>query len=171
MLSTPFTEQARQQEWDTICAIARNNGFPLQVIHSLKNNIIRTQRTKKNTPTQTQRKKWITFTYHSPLTHKVTNLFKRTDLNIAFRTCNAIYNQLCDRSPQNKINSSGVCILQCKTCNKSYVGQAGRSIEIRGREHKRYIKTNNPISEYALHILNNRHEYGSPEHTIQLLKA
>jgi hypothetical protein len=35
----------------------------------------------------------------------------------------------------------------------------------------RYIKTRNPISAYALRILNNRHEYGSPEHTIKLLKT
>jgi hypothetical protein len=35
----------------------------------------------------------------------------------------------------------------------------------------RYIKTNNPISAYALHILNNRHEYGNPEQTVQVLKA
>jgi len=27
MLLTPITEQARQQEWKTICTIARNNGF------------------------------------------------------------------------------------------------------------------------------------------------
>ena len=83
MLSTPLTEQARQQEWDTVCTIATNNGFPLQIIHSLKNKIIRTEKTKKKkTLTQTQRKKWITFTSHSPFIHKVTNLFKRTDLNI-----------------------------------------------------------------------------------------
>ena len=28
MQSTPITEQARQPEWNTICTIARNNGFP-----------------------------------------------------------------------------------------------------------------------------------------------
>jgi hypothetical protein len=61
--------------------------------------------------------------------------------------------------------------LQCKTRNKSYVGQSESSIEIRHREHVRCIKTNNPISAYALFIPNNRIEYGSPEHTIQLLKA
>jgi hypothetical protein len=27
----------------------------------------------------------------------------------------------------------------------------------------RYIRTNNPNSAYALHILNNRHEYGTAE--------
>ena len=75
MLSTSITKQARQQEWNTVCTIARNNGFPLQTIHNLRSKIIRTQKTK-NTPIQKQRMKWITFTYHSPLIHKVTNLFK-----------------------------------------------------------------------------------------------
>ena len=52
----------------------------------------------------------------------------------------------------------------------NHVGQAGRSVEIRHHEHIRYIKTNNPISAYALHILNDRHKYDNPEHTMQLLK-
>ena len=34
-----------------------------------------------------------------------------------------------------------------------------------------YIRTKIPVSAYALHILNNRHEYDSLEHTIQLLQA
>jgi hypothetical protein len=44
-----------------------------------------------------------------------------------------------------------------------------KSILIR-REHKNYIKTNNLISAYVLHILNNKHKYGNPEQTIQLLE-
>ena len=109
--------------------------------------------------------------YHSPLIHKVINLFKSTELNIAFRTCNTIYNQLHNRSPQTNTDSSGIYRLQCKTCDKSYVGQIGRSIAIRYLEHIQYIRTNIPVSAYALYILNNRHEYGSLEHTIQLLQA
>ena len=34
-----------------------------------------------------------------------------------------------------------------------------------------YIKTNNPITAYALHILNNTQECGNPEHTMKLLKT
>ena len=29
MLTIPITEEARQQEWNIICTIARNNGFPI----------------------------------------------------------------------------------------------------------------------------------------------
>jgi len=35
----------------------------------------------------------------------------------------------------------------------------------------RYIKTNNPISAYALHILSNKHEYGNLKQTMHLLKT
>jgi len=45
MLSTLVTEQTRQQKCDPICTIARNNGFPLQIIHNLRNKVIRTQKT------------------------------------------------------------------------------------------------------------------------------
>jgi hypothetical protein len=44
------------------------------------------------------------------------------------------------------------------------------SCSVRHKEHIRYIKTNNPISAYTLHILNNRHEYGTAEQTLELLK-
>jgi len=52
-----------------------------------------------------------------------------------------------------------------------YVGQSGRSINVRHKEHVKYIRTNNPQSAYALHILQNRHEYGPIVDTLQLLKT
>ena len=57
-----------------------------------------------------------------------------------------------------------------KHAKNSYVGQTGRSLTVRHREHIRYIKNNNPLSAYAIHILNNQHEYGNPDHTSQLLQ-
>jgi len=104
--------------------------------------MLKTQQTKA-TPTQTQ-KKWVTFTYDRSLTHKITNLFKHTNLNIAFRTPNTTYNQLCDKVPQNKMNSSGIDY-NVKACHSSYIGQTGTSIGIRHREYVRYIHQNNVI--------------------------
>jgi hypothetical protein len=40
----------------------------------------------------------------------------------------------------------------------------------RYKEHTRYIRSNNPQSAYALHILNNQHEYGPIKKTMPLLK-
>jgi len=60
--------------------------------------------------------------------------------------------------------------LKCNTCYKVYVGQSGGTIGFRFKEHIRYIKSNNSTSAYAAHILENRHEYGTKENTLQLLR-
>jgi len=65
---------------------------------------------------------------------------------------------------------SGVYKLTCRTCDKAYIGQTNRNIAIRHSEHTRYIRTNKPQSAYAEHILRNRHEYGSLNSTMKLIK-
>jgi hypothetical protein len=147
LLSTSVTEQEKQHEWNTICTIAKINGFPLQLIHNLKRKLTHTQHNISR-PTLTTKKTWITFTYHSPLIHKVTNLFRSTNLHIAFWTNNTILHYLRHQSPHNKHNASGIYKLQCTTCNKSYVDQTGWSIATCYHKHIRYIRTNNPL----LHI-------------------
>ena len=121
--------------------------------------------TTTNTPGQTK-KKWITFNYHSPLIHKITNLFKHTNLHTAFRTSNTILKHLRHQPNNNTLIASGIYGSQCETYVKSYVGQT----PVRHCEHTRYMKSNNPLSSYAMHILNNQHEYGNPEYTLQLLQ-
>lgn len=104
--------------------------------------------------TTQQNKKWITFTYtyHSPLIRKITNLFKHTNLSISFRATNTIYQQLTDK-PTNT-NPSEICQIKCSTFNSAHIGQSGRSVIVKHKEHMRYIRNNNPTSAYAVHKLN-----------------
>jgi len=103
----------------------------------------------------------------------ITNLFKHSDLKIAFRATNNLQQQQQQQQPEQQTNKnpSRIYKLKCNTCNKVYVGQSGRSIDIRQTEHIRYIRSNNPQSAYAMHILQNRHEYGTTRDTLQLLKT
>ena len=133
--------------------------------------IAKKQRQKLPTTTQ-EAQKWVTYSFYSPLIRKITNRFKYCNLNIALRATNTIHQQLTDKMLVVKTStiSSGIYKLKCNTCSNSYVGQSGRSIAIRNEEHIRYIRTNNLISAYAIHILNNRHKYGTAEGTLELLK-
>jgi hypothetical protein len=108
------------------------------------------------------------FTFLSPAIYKVTNLFKNTNLKIAFRATNIIFQQLSQIPEVN--NPPGIYRINCNTCNKAYVGQSGRSVYTRHKEHIRYIRGNYPTSAYATHILHNRHAYGPAETTLRLLK-
>jgi hypothetical protein len=67
--------------------------------------------------------------------------------------------------------NSGIYSIRCNTCNKQYVGQTRRSLKTRFIEHHRHIRTNEPKSAYALHILNNKHEYGPLQSTMELIKS
>jgi len=133
----------------------------------------KTNSQKQNLPTTTieQTTKWATFTYHSPLIRKITNLFKHINLNITLLATNTKHQQLTHKLAKTGPNSTGIDKLKYNTCKNSYVGQSDRSIPTRHKEHTQYIRTNNPISAYALHILNNRHEYGTAEETLEFLKA
>ena len=124
-----------------------------------------------NRPTLITKKKWVTFTYHSLLVLKVTNQFINTNLHIAFWTNSTILHYLCYQPPHNKHNAGGIYRLQCTTFKKAYDGQTGKSIATCYRERVSYMKTNNPLSGYATHILNNRHDYDKPELTLQLLQV
>jgi len=78
-----------------------------------------------------------------------TNLFKRTNLKIAFRPSNILYQQLSQKS--NNANPNRIYHLKCNTCNRAYIGQSGRPKTIRHREHLQYIRNNNPTSAYTMH--------------------
>jgi len=109
---------------------------------------------------------------HCLLIRKITNLFKHANLYIAFRATNMIpgtstthWQNSSDLHKFQRDIETQVWHLQqfiCRTIRKV--------IETRHKEHTRYISTDNPISAYALHILNNRHQYGSAEETLELLK-
>jgi len=84
LLTLPITKQAKRQELKIILAIAQNNGFPLHIIQNLKKKLIAKKKTSNHKNTASQ-KKWVTFSYYSPLIRKITNLFKHSNLNIALR--------------------------------------------------------------------------------------
>jgi len=92
--------------------------------------------------------KWVPFTFLGPAVRRITNLFKGSNVKIVFRTTITIQKQL-SKNPHNQQNPSGINSLKCNTCNKKYVGQSGRGIDTRYKEHIWYIRTNNPQSAYA----------------------
>jgi len=104
-----------------------------------------------------------------PSNKKNTNLFKNTKIGIAFRSNNTIFKQITMKKYE-QINPSGIYEIKCNSCNMVYVGQTGRCINTRYKEHIRYVKTNYPQSAYVTLILHNRHKYGPANETLQLIK-
>ena len=67
------------------------------------------------------------------------------------------------RKPKDKFSkdlSSGVIYkINCKDCDKVYIGQTSRALRSRTREHKRAIFTGDKNSSLAQHFIKNSHEF------------
>jgi hypothetical protein len=171
MFTLPLGGEQWQEEWESIKQIERNNNYPINLLQKLKQRIQR-KLSHLTLPSKSSDTKWATFTYTTPQIRKITNVFKQTNVKIAYKTNNTIL-QLTRPTTNTPIpphDNSGGYALTCNACRKVYVGQTSRSLKLHYQEHIRYIKNNNPQLAYALHILQNRHEYGPINQTMHLLK-
>jgi len=92
LITLPVTEKAKQSEWETILEIAISNGYTTKTMHELKKKLQTRIYKQQNQKQETiiTRKKWVTFKYQSPLVRRINNMFKNTELNIAFKATNTI---------------------------------------------------------------------------------
>jgi hypothetical protein len=139
MLTLPLTTERQAIEWRTIKDIAKSNNFPTHLITKLRSQMRRTHTPQKTetSKTQSKPKKWAIFTYHSPRIRKLTNLFKHTDIGIAFRNTNTTQH-LTKPKPKKRPHqhdSSGIYELTCNTCKLAYIGQTSRNLNLRYKEH------------------------------------
>ena len=123
------------------------------------------------TTTKTPTRKWVTFTYIVKETNFITNLFRKTNLKIAFRTNNTVHSLLRHKQQVPDIyTQSGVYKLKCPDCKKVYVGQTGRSFQVRFNERKNAFKTNSHTSNFAKRLNEQKHSFDSIHNTMQILQ-
>ena len=123
MCTLPLNKEQQHSEWQQILHIAHNNNFLTYLLTWLK---LRIQQSMAQptppilTPPKIQRK-WATFTYTSPQIKKVTNIFKYTNIRIAFK-CNNTLARLSkptnNMPPSTPYDKGGTYPLSCITCNK-----------------------------------------------------
>ena len=132
-----------------------------------------------NSPTTiTQpRTKWVTFTYIGPQTKFITERFKHTNVNTAFKTNSALGHILTHNTYNNTNNTSdkfhknGIYQLTCKDCNKKYIGQTGHPFCTRFHKHFNDFKYGNGCSKFAQNLLQNRHSIGTMEEIMEVLQV
>ena len=155
----------------TVLQITKSNGCSPQVILQMNNNFVHKIYHDKQTVRTERTDKWITLTLHSQLVRKVTNLFEQTNLQIAFKTDNTLFDMLKPKTIMHyKYLCRGIYKLTWQTCAKPYLGQMESRLKISFdvRVQQRYIRTHNVKSAYAVHILNKGHECGSVHETMKL---
>jgi len=129
-----------QKELDTIHHILHNSSFPIPS---------RTQHTPKRPPplppTTESERILSTVTYSGKESKYITDLFRHSNIQVAFRTNSTSRNLLSHNTHQcDAFTQSGVYKLTCPGCGKAYIGQTGRYFTSRYHEHKLPSLTTRP---------------------------
>jgi hypothetical protein len=124
----------------------------------------------KSQQTETTNTKRAIFTYMGKNTRTVTNILRKAGIKIAFSTKHTINNLLKQKQVNNNIfDNSGIYQLECKECDKKYIGQTGPSFKTRFKEHTRDYETNAKKSLYAKHLLEEKHKMESIDDTMTIM--
>lgn len=171
-LNTPLSATNFNTEVNTIKNIAQENNYSTDLIDSI---LRRTQR-KRNTGTHSteteQTSKYALFTYINKDIYKVTNIFKRHNIKIAFKTDNKISNHIINNTidTTDPLTEPGVYKLTCQeqNCTSTYIGQSGRNFQQRYKEHYKALAWNK-YSAFAEHMYNENHSFTSINQDLQIL--
>ena len=127
-----------------------NNGYNGKEVDKVFHNIKKGRHKTKERDTTLPK---ITLPYIHGTTNKIANILKKKDIRVAFAPPNSVKNWL-DKAkvPVDPKNHKGVYKIPC-SCGEAYIGETGRSIETRLKEHSadlRYDRIkSSAIAEYS----------------------
>ena len=172
LVSIPLTPAAFQKEKDTIKLIAETNHVKLDIDKLVRRKLVsRALDATTRLPRDTNRKKerWIRLPYLGKLSTHISRLLKPLHLKPAFYNVNTLrshFSRLKDQVPSDE--KCGVYKLQCDNCPFLYIGQTGRPLKSRLKEHNYAVTSRQPKnSNFAAHLLASRHSF-SPENVCLL---
>jgi hypothetical protein len=99
-------------------------------------------------------------TYFGPISEQIGNILSKLNFNISFKSQTKLSHLLFNNKDKlPKYKKPGVYKLMCPECDSFYVGQTGRSFEIRFKEHLRSFKYKKTDSTFANHFLETGHSF------------
>ncbi|XP_071050947.1 uncharacterized protein [Onthophagus taurus] len=153
-LKTPMSTKDFNNEILTIINIGLNNGFKLEdlqrTFYKIHNNLI----TSKLYPHGTAPNRFISVSKYNPIINSLQRVVSTYNFSITPKNNNKISNFLVNcKHKFEKLQLNGVYKILCKVCNATYIGQTGRNLKVRFKEH---LKNDN--SAVFRHLRDNDHQ-------------
>lgn len=156
LYSVPLSEENFKLELLTILQIANNNGYSNSTIKKLTDKKLKSIKNHLAypIPINTENKRYFSIPYLGPISFKIAKLLSNDHVTISFNnTVNirSLFVKLKD--PTCDLQKSGVYKLVCPFCLSSYIGQSGRSIECRLKEHVSAFVNKTDKSSFGSHAI------------------
>ena len=131
------------------------NGYTEQFIRSCQGTTVSTNQSQTN-------RGFVTLPCLQGISEKIARTLNHFNINVAHKPVITIGSIL--KKPKDKFSkdlSTGViCKINCKDCDKVYIGQTSRALRSRTREHKRAIFTGDGNSLLVVqHCIKHNHDF------------
>ena len=89
------------------------------------------------------------------------NFLKSYNVKLVNRQFNSLRSNLVqtNNTLSQSSNKPGTYVIPCSDCDCAYIGETGRSLNIRISEQKRYIRTGSLNSAIFIHVQNHNHSF------------
>lgn len=169
LLNFPLSTEDYKEELNTIKQIARNNGYRESIIDNMiknkKRKILKKQFYHVDHP---KAKNFKVLNYVPKISDNISNKLRKLGCNpISVNKINLGKLLVNNKTKIPQLNQSGVYKINCKDCEAVYIGQTGRSLEKRLKEHRNSIINNIKNTGISTHCIDNNHFIDSAN--IQLL--
>lgn len=167
MLSIPLSMEGYRLELGVLYKLAISNGYDRVLVDTLIRRKMQhiCNRQLYACPPDRVDKFVSSISYCGPVLVSVAKRLRGFGINVAFRTNNNVWRVLNGKDVVPGGGKSGVYRMCCDQCEAVYVGQTGRSFEVRYKEHVAAVRNDRPErSNFARHILDSGHGLSDSHH-------
>ena len=104
---------------------------------------------------------FVTLPYLQGISEKIARTLNHFNINVAHKPVMTVGSIL--RKPKDKfskeLSTRVIYKINCKNCDKVYIGQTSRALRSRTREHKRALFTGDKNSLLTQHCVENNHDF------------
>jgi hypothetical protein len=132
-------EDHRAEELNTLTEILMKNGYGREEIRKTISRRLRASpRPSENDEVDTKKKAYLP--YIRGTTDKISRLLSKYDIKTIFRPQQKIRDIIRNVKEKDRMETEGVYKISCRTCQQVYVGETGRTIKTRMKEHDAAIR-------------------------------
>ena len=130
--------------------------YPKGLLISLKQKAINIRKKSTTRRPKNKDERYLTIPISKPA-ETIANELEKTGFKVAFASGKKVGDVVKKTTADKSQDKSIVYKVPCGVCNKSYIGETGRGLETRLKEHKRDLKNNMEHSAFVVHALNTSH--------------
>lgn len=172
LINVPLSPKNFNIELNTIKQIAVNNGYDTELVNNILKQKIRYQTRgllfKNHNNHSSNGFNYCSFTYIPKLSSVIKHRLNKFGIIASVSNKRNLHSLIVNnKSKPELLDYNGVYQVNCKDCDAIYIGQCGRAIKYRIKEHKYSINHNIKSTGFSEHCI--AHNHNLDENNIQIL--